>query len=134
MNDTTYMDTIPWAGWLISYRLEIIKSDPCYSSNDSSKRTRIFANKAEVFFGAVSNKHKQLLQVFPNPVNTTLRFRTDMLLLNANFKIYSSLGQMQLHIKLNNNELDVSSLTEGIYYFIVETEDSAYQGKFVKIR
>jgi len=134
INDSFYLDTIPWAAWGAEYRLEIIKSDPCYSSNDTTSKIRIFANEDGAGFGAVSNKSKQVIQVFPNPVNTTLSFRTDMLLLNANFKIYSSLGQMQLQNKLNNNELDVSILTEGIYYFIIETEDSIYQDKFVKSR
>lgn len=132
INDITYLDTIPWAVWLISYRLEIIKSDPCYSSNDTTSKIRIFSDVAYAHFGAVNNKPLQVIRVFPNPVNNILRFSSDILLQNAKIKIYNTLGQEQLQNKLNKNELDVSALTEGIYYFIINKEDKLYQGKFVK--
>ncbi len=132
ITDSMYLDTISWAFWLIEYRLEIIKTEPCFLSSDSLNKLRVFANATTAHFAAISNKHIQELQVFPNPVSNVLKFNFINSLFPAKLKIYNSQGQLQQQSIIYNNELDVKNLLDGFYYFILETNEMYYKGSFVK--
>jgi hypothetical protein len=75
--------------------------------------------------------------VYPNPANNSLTLSIPNLKQGqtANITIYSTTGALVKQLTgLNQpeNQLDVSCLPAGLYYFIVQTPDGQNNGRFVK--
>ncbi len=132
MSDTSYFDTVPYLGWQIEYRLEIIKNDPCISKSDTTKSIRLFANRAYAHFGVVNNTLIKALQVYPNPVNNLLSLTSETIFQNAQMYIYNTFGQFIVKTIVNKNEIDVGDLAEGMYHFTLEHKGKWYSGTFIR--
>ena len=70
-----------------------------------------------------------LIKIFPNPVKNSLYISGDSS--NYNIKIYSLLGQLVM-VASNVDEVDVSSLTKGIYIIKINDENSTTTKRFIK--
>ncbi|SRX52749.1 T9SS type A sorting domain-containing protein [Aequorivita sp. CIP111184] len=68
-------------------------------------------------------------QISPNPASEFLNIETQ--LSNYNFSIYNSLGQKVIGA-LSTNQIDISNLSNGIYYIKIETETGSATKKFIK--
>ncbi len=70
------------------------------------------------------------ISVFPNPATDYLKISpVDGV---GSVKIYSLDGQELMSTVLNNNQLDISSLRNGIYIVQIETGEQVYRQKFIK--
>jgi hypothetical protein len=73
------------------------------------------------------------LSVYPNPVTDVLRIANADNLANASFSIVDILGKTVVQSKtLNNDSIDVSNLSSGVYILSVSSEEGAKQFKFQK--
>lgn len=73
------------------------------------------------------------LSVYPNPVSDILKIANADNLANASFSIVDILGKTVVQSKaLNNDAIDVSNLSSGVYILSVSSEDGAKQLKFQK--
>lgn len=68
-------------------------------------------------------------QIYPNPASEYLHIKTQ--LSNYNCSIYNSLGQ-KVNATLSENKIDISNLSNGIYFLKIETETGAATKKFIK--
>ncbi len=80
------------------------KKEPCWPLNSS-------------VIGDVSN---EMLEVYPNPANSTLYIKCDKRIANSQKELYNTIGQLMLITK--ENEIDVSGLSKGMYYLRVESQ------------
>lgn len=73
------------------------------------------------------------LVVYPNPVQDVLKIANANNLSNASFSIVDILGKTAVQSKaLNNEAIDVSNLSSGVYILSVSSEEGAKQFKFQK--
>ena len=69
--------------------------------------------------------------IYPNPVDNTLFFSTDMA--RTNVSIFSVAGNLVLKQKVNNNNsVDVSSLATGIYFVVFDKDGTKITKRFIK--
>lgn len=72
---------------------------------------------------------KLKLAIYPNPVSEILNIQTDDEVLSAT--VYDILGK-SISTTVNNNQINVSSFTNGIYIINVVTDKANYVQKFIK--
>ena len=65
-----------------------------------------------------------------NPVVEYLKFNIDIV---GEITIYTIQGKTMLIEKINGNKVDLSTFSQGVYFFNIRTETSNYQGKMIKI-
>lgn len=83
--------------------------------------------------GIDKNNLVNSLSVYPNPVSDVLKIANADSLVNASFSIVDILGKTVFQSKaLNNDGIDVSALSLGVYVLSVSSEDGAKQFKFQK--
>ncbi|MEI6489222.1 MAG: T9SS type A sorting domain-containing protein [Bacteroidota bacterium] len=74
------------------------------------------------------------VSVYPNPASNTITIESTKCKVQS-IKIYNVLGEQVNSLKLTGNskiEIDVSNLTQGVYFVEVETEKGIVRKKFVK--
>jgi hypothetical protein len=73
------------------------------------------------------------LNVYPNPTASILNLQTDVVLTDASIFIYNAQGQQVRTQTLNgSNNVDVSALTNGMYYYqLVKGKTLLHFGKFM---
>jgi hypothetical protein len=76
--------------------------------------------------------------VYPNPCRDLLNFRLESSESVVSLYIYSINGDLMKQIKpddfeFNSKSIDVSSLSSGMYLFVIETSKSKESVKFVKL-
>lgn len=77
----------------------------------------------------VDDFKKLELGIYPNPVSDILNIKTQEEVLNVT--VYDITGK-SINTKVNNNQIDVSSFTKGIYIINIATENASYVQKFIK--
>jgi hypothetical protein len=78
---------------------------------------------------SVENFKQNIFEIFPNPSSGILNIKT--LSNDYNFRIYNSLGQV-MNTTLVKNRIDISNLSNGIYFIKLETETGSATKKFIK--
>ena len=68
-------------------------------------------------------------RIYPNPSSDYLNIVTHSS--DYNFSVYNSLGQKMV-VKKNDDRLDISNLSNGIYFINIETETGSVTTKFIK--
>ncbi len=71
-------------------------------------------------------------QLYPNPVNTTLKILNTNNLSLKNITIYNSFGKKITAYKNPKEEINLKSLSKGIYILKFEVENKLYSVKFIK--
>lgn len=79
----------------------------------------------------VPENDKLDITIFPNPVAETL-FITSEGIRIENIKIYSIRGNQVIEASANENSLDVSNLSEGLYFIEISSSEGKSVQKFVK--
>ncbi len=77
---------------------------------------------------SVADLLSELVTIYPNPTNTNLTINLNTNLDSFNYKLINTLGQTVLQGDLlqNENTLNVSTLTEGIYFLRIDNRNSKY--------
>ncbi|MFT4534770.1 MAG: hypothetical protein ACJA1A_000310 [Saprospiraceae bacterium] len=70
------------------------------------------------------------LNVFPNPANDMLNIALEG---NGQYKILNNTGKILLSNSLQNNQIDISTLSSGVYNIIITTDNGNTTTRFVKI-
>ncbi|MBL7925845.1 MAG: T9SS type A sorting domain-containing protein, partial [Bacteroidia bacterium] len=75
----------------------------------------------------------QLVSVYPNPASNQLTI-DNLQLTNKPFTltVYDVLGKVHLMQNTNASNIDISTLTPGLYVLQVQQDDKIYYGRFVK--
>ena len=73
------------------------------------------------------------VKLFPNPTTDILNISMKTSSLEITYNIFDIRGQNVLRLKSYEKQLDVSHLTSGLYIIQVQTNDSVFTGKFLKI-
>ena len=71
-----------------------------------------------------------VIQLFPNPSSSILKVDYPQNINMENIQLYSNLGQLVLESQ--NPLLNVSSLSNGIYYITISTSEGTFHKKFIK--
>lgn len=82
---------------------------------------------------SVDEKHINLFSIFPNPTKNFIKIETDLSI--DSVKILNQLGQNVLVIdgnKIFNNEIDLSSLSSGLYFINISSDDKSQSVKVIK--
>lgn len=70
------------------------------------------------------------IKTYPNPVNKVLNYSG--LIGSGSFKVFNIQGQLLLNVTSLNNQIDVSTLSTGLYILNLETEQGTLVTKFIK--
>jgi hypothetical protein len=133
IDEVKYESESPWptCAYETGNTLELISPDldnslpeswSCINENGSPNAV----NSSNLY---IENIAYSLTNIFPNPVKNTLYISGDSN--NYNIKVYSLLGQIVI-TDYNVNEVDVSSLTKGIYIIKINDENSTTTKRFIK--
>lgn len=68
-------------------------------------------------------------EFYPNPVNEAISFTN---VSNGKVSIYSATGAIVLQEEMTTGRLDLTSISRGIYFYQVESNEKVYIGKFLK--
>jgi hypothetical protein len=79
---------------------------------------------------SIKNNAIALLKVYPNPANDILYF--DKSITKATATIYSSEGRMMLQKNLNNNQIPIQNLPNGLYHLHLQVGEQSFHAAFVK--
>lgn len=84
--------------------------------------------------GVIKNSVNISLLVFPNPASDYLKLELPAQISKADFKIFSTLGQLEFSSVVTNQNLnlDISELTSGIYILEVRTNNTIIRQRFIK--
>ena len=75
------------------------------------------------------------IELFPNPVSSTITLQTNIDLQNAEIKIINVLGETVLSNKIsntNNTTIDVSELNNGLYFIQINTDHKFFTKRIIK--
>jgi endonuclease I/chitodextrinase len=72
------------------------------------------------------------LKIYPNPVNNSIFIKNTANHTLKNIAIYNLLGLKISTFDSNNEEINVSFLSKGIYFFKFEVNNKLYSSKFIK--
>jgi hypothetical protein len=133
IDEVKYESESPWptCAYETGNTLELISPDldnslpeswSCINENGSPNAV----NSSNLY---IENIAYSLTNIFPNPVKNTLYISGDSN--NYNIKVYSLLGQIVI-TDYNVNEVDVSSLTKGIYIIKINDENFTTTKRFIK--
>lgn len=73
------------------------------------------------------------ISLYPNPTNKSITILTETNFENISVTIYSSLGAKEIEIS-NQLKIDLSTLTEGVYYTLIEIDNKIITKKIIKIK
>jgi len=79
--------------------------------------------------GLTDNTALVTISTYPNPATETIKINN---IENASFEIIDMLGSTVKAGTLNNNEINVESLTNGTYVIRLSDNTNTYQGRFIK--
>ncbi len=90
-------------------------------TNQSIKESILHLFTVQNSLGITEVNNKQIVRAFPNPVKGLLYLELQDIS-NFNVHVYSILGVKINQLKLKNNQLDFSNLSNGIYILSVESK------------
>ena len=107
----------------------LIKSEVLINKYGFYKQTKYYtyANK----FTSDENQTKDLV-LYPNPTNDYLFFNISVEDISQ-IQIYNQHGVKMENVYLENNYLDISNLSNGVYFLKSTNKDKVYQKQFIKM-
>jgi len=72
------------------------------------------------------------VEIYPNPTNSILNIKNDYNTKINRISIYNSLGQKQIEIYQNTNQIDISKLKNGVYFIEFETDGKHIRKNIIK--
>ncbi len=84
-------------------------------------------NSTNIYFAQADNS----LLIYPNPVKDMLQIQSEKSI--REIAIFNALGiKLDLGIDIHQKQVNMASLTEGVYYIAVKTDSGSYIGKIIK--
>ena len=100
-----------------------------YGCNDDGVLTKLSNSNASLI---ASNKNTNInlrnIILFPNPTKNKLKLKSDMEL-SEHAELTNYLGKLIKKIKIENSEIDVQDMQEGIYFLRINSSTH----KFIKV-
>ena len=100
-----------------------------YGCNDDGVLTKLSNSNASLI---TSNKNTNInlrnIILFPNPTKNKLKLKSDMEL-SEHAELNNYLGKLIKKIKIENSEIDVQDMQEGIYFLRINSSTH----KFIKV-
>ncbi len=78
---------------------------------------------------SIGKKSKNAISLYPNPAKNTLYINN---IQNANVTVFDLSGKLLINLQNTDSQIDISSLSEGIYIINVTTNQGTSVTKFVK--
>jgi hypothetical protein len=75
---------------------------------------------------------KSIINIYPNPAQTSITIDVPSEIINVDFHIFNSLGEVCLQGTLSNDKIDISTLPAGVYYLKLITNEKRYFVKLIK--
>lgn len=72
---------------------------------------------------------EEKLEIYPNPAHNTLNITTDSA---KSYEIYDMMGKMIMSGNVSDSQINVSSISEGLYFIKVYTDKKCLTEKFIK--
>ncbi|WP_299439668.1 InlB B-repeat-containing protein [uncultured Aquimarina sp.] len=92
--------------------------------------TNITATFSDLTLGINDQEFPVAFMVYPNPVSNNLHIKTDEVI--TSIRLYSILGNEIKVLETNSTQIDVSSLSKGVYFLIIETNKGKGAQRFIK--
>ena len=132
MDITSYTDFYTQSG-LSTYYIEVVRPYPCYPSLKSTEYSSVVSNVATSAPYGIGENQLSGVKVYPNPVNDKLiissrndaKYEVEITGLDGRSLIRESLAG-------TTNEVNVTSLTTGIYILKIKGEEGIMVRKIVK--
>jgi len=80
---------------------------------------------------SLSENNKSVITVFPNPVSETLSIISEEIT-NQKIFVYSLSGKKVIEVSEQTNAIDVSGLSQGMYFIEIHSEEGRSIQKFIK--
>ncbi len=77
-------------------------------------------------------KNAESIKVYPNPSNMEIFVDIPNVPQNIKVDIYDNSGKLLQSVNLKNNRLNVSKLSDGVYYILIKVDNKKFVGKFLK--
>jgi hypothetical protein len=129
-----FMDSLDY--YNIKYDTSYFEGEHEYDADSWIKAIHWVDSIMELSFSSLAipvyELNDRILTIYPNPATDRLTIQSS---LNENIlevKVYSQDGKLAIHRKESSRVLDVSFLSQGIYFLDVRTESGVMQGKFIK--
>lgn len=75
------------------------------------------------------------IQIYPNPCSDYISVEFQNKQANAFLHVYNNMGQLVLDSKIEPfKKINISALSEGVFFYVIETETIHFNGKLVKIK
>ncbi|MDR9399222.1 T9SS type A sorting domain-containing protein [Salibacter sp.] len=141
--DETATDTFTILGWgnhvpvnvKVDNNRDIFITGQRTDAWNAMDSTYMFVAKIPGLTSTVLEKHStnKKLRLFPNPAVNQLYFKNEEELVNKPFKIFNQSGMLVDEGRVNGSGVDVTSLSNGSYIIIVETDKAKnYNAVFMK--
>lgn len=100
-----------------------------YNGTTRNRIARIFGDSTL----GLSNFSKHNISIYPNPSSNLIFFSIENHFIPEKYEIIDVTGKKIIQgFNSNTNQIDISSLSEGIYILTLENEEKNYIGKFIK--
>ncbi len=76
----------------------------------------------------LENVNSEKITIYPNPASGFITVNTNE---KANVEVFDITGKLKISKNLMNNTLNISTLTEGVYFITITTETETYNTKFI---
>lgn len=86
----------------------------------------------DLFVSTEYHMESKSVEIYPNPTNSVLNIKNDYNTKINRIFIYNSLGQKQIEIYQNTNQIDISKLKNGVYFIEFESEEKFIRKKIIK--
>ena len=97
---------------------------------DFDPNRHIISRNNNATLGLTTLDLANVIQLIPNPSSSILKIDYPQNITMENIQVYSNLGQLVLESQ--NPLLNVSSLSNGIYYITISTSEGSFHKKFIK--
>ena len=97
---------------------------------DFDPNRHIISRNNNATLGLTTLDFANVIQLIPNPSSSILKVNYPQNITMENIQVYSNLGQLVLESQ--NPLLNVSSLSNGIYYITISTSEGSFHKKFIK--
>ncbi len=84
-------------------------------------------NLADATVG-IENLSTEKITIYPNPASDFITINTSE---KASIKVFDITGKLKISENLTGNTLNISTLSEGVYFISIQTETGVYNTKFI---
>jgi hypothetical protein len=115
---------------LMSQNLLAVTGYACENSNTIAWGTTLLYNIPTITTGVNESNSDLALEIYPSPAFGILKINTNEEI--RSLELINSMGQLIQLPMATKNELNVSSLTNGIYFLKITTNKGSYEKSFMK--